>query len=597
MIASGFVARERAQWATVGLLQVALVLGFMATADCGGDAGVGGAVPADGGSPDADGPADAATDHDDSGPPPFCYDGVSNGTETGLDCGGPDCEPCSVGEPCATDADCEESYCTPLEICGAAHGATLSTVGPQDVPCPTGAIEIAATDDAAAVVAAHDSAQVYCFRPGLHRLSGPLMARDDDSYVGMLGAIISGAIVLDNWAPEGNAFKAVVPGGIECTINHDRASCNCPAVSEDGWDKSEYVYFNDAFLRWVPSPAEVISGTFHLDCATGEVFIADDPSGAQVELGVVGSAVQGTRLNITVRNLVFEKFANPAGNAAVLHAAANSPGGDAAGWVIEDCELRLNHGRAISAGTRADSGPGAAVRRNYVHHNGWLGMGANNTRGVIIGNDVAHNNLLKFHYGWGAGGMKMGGTDDGVWEHNWIHDNFGPGLWCDVACGADGDNIIRFNTLEGNDGAGIHYEISFNAAIHNNLARNNAVTGTFTAGDGAGIVLRASQRVDVYDNLLSRNHAGITAISSLERGAIEDVQIHDNVVDLGLDGQAGFFGNTDPSTGNLWDANRYLVCDTGAELWHTRAGLHTFSEWQQLGFDEQSSIELAANCP
>ena len=30
-------------------------------------------------------------------PPPTCTDGIQNGNETGVDCGGPDCAPCSGG--------------------------------------------------------------------------------------------------------------------------------------------------------------------------------------------------------------------------------------------------------------------------------------------------------------------------------------------------------------------------------------------------------------------------------------------------------------------------------------------------------------------
>ncbi len=40
------------------------------------------------------------------GPAPTCDDRISNGDETGTDCGGP-CAPCPIGEPCIVAADCE----------------------------------------------------------------------------------------------------------------------------------------------------------------------------------------------------------------------------------------------------------------------------------------------------------------------------------------------------------------------------------------------------------------------------------------------------------------------------------------------------------
>jgi hypothetical protein len=43
-------------------------------------------------------------------PPPRCDDGVRNGLETGLDCGGPDCPPCFPGE-CQAPEDCDTKIC------------------------------------------------------------------------------------------------------------------------------------------------------------------------------------------------------------------------------------------------------------------------------------------------------------------------------------------------------------------------------------------------------------------------------------------------------------------------------------------------------
>ena len=43
---------------------------------------------------------------------PACNDGVKNGSETGLDCGGHACAPCSNGGGCVFDADCFDGVCT-----------------------------------------------------------------------------------------------------------------------------------------------------------------------------------------------------------------------------------------------------------------------------------------------------------------------------------------------------------------------------------------------------------------------------------------------------------------------------------------------------
>ena len=50
---------------------------------------------------------------------PACDDGVQNGDETDVDCGG-SCGPtCENGEDCAVNGDCVDDNCSPLEICAA----------------------------------------------------------------------------------------------------------------------------------------------------------------------------------------------------------------------------------------------------------------------------------------------------------------------------------------------------------------------------------------------------------------------------------------------------------------------------------------------
>ena len=40
-----------------------------------------------------------------------CPDGCTNGTETAVDCGGMLCPPCTTGQPCKVNADCESGIC------------------------------------------------------------------------------------------------------------------------------------------------------------------------------------------------------------------------------------------------------------------------------------------------------------------------------------------------------------------------------------------------------------------------------------------------------------------------------------------------------
>jgi plastocyanin len=57
---------------------------------------------------------------------PSCSDGVSNGDETGVDCGGPTCGDCSNGQACTVDGDCTSGACV-QSVCGAINGCELGT--------------------------------------------------------------------------------------------------------------------------------------------------------------------------------------------------------------------------------------------------------------------------------------------------------------------------------------------------------------------------------------------------------------------------------------------------------------------------------------
>jgi hypothetical protein len=49
----------------------------------------------------------------DSPAPPTCDDGLQNGGESDLDCGGADCNACTNGAVCGDDRDCESGNCVP----------------------------------------------------------------------------------------------------------------------------------------------------------------------------------------------------------------------------------------------------------------------------------------------------------------------------------------------------------------------------------------------------------------------------------------------------------------------------------------------------
>ena len=70
------------------------------------------------------------------------------------------------------------------------------------------------------------------------------------------------------------------------------------------------------------------------------------------------SAITPSQSGITVKNIIVEKYATPFFSGALGDA---SP---ASNFVVEDCEVRLNHGDGVVIGLNG------IVRGSYIHHNG-----------------------------------------------------------------------------------------------------------------------------------------------------------------------------------------------------------------------------------
>jgi hypothetical protein len=68
--------------------------------------------------------------------PPSCTDGIKDGNETDIDCGGPDCPACGFGKDCLGDSDCKSKICTQGK-CGPAQGCSdgIQDGDETDVDC------------------------------------------------------------------------------------------------------------------------------------------------------------------------------------------------------------------------------------------------------------------------------------------------------------------------------------------------------------------------------------------------------------------------------------------------------------------------------
>jgi hypothetical protein len=129
------------------------------------------------------------------------------------------------------------------------------------------------------------------------------------------------------------------------------------------------------------------------------------------------------------------------------------------------------------------------VRYSCLAANGQYGFNAYQGGDGITGLVFEHNEIAGNNTGdWERKQKGCGCTGGGkFWSvvgaritDNWVHDNRSVGLWADTN---NADFLFQRNVVEGNDGVGLWYEISYNARIVDNLlARNGWVQGKLDQG-------------------------------------------------------------------------------------------------------------------
>ncbi|MFF0476956.1 right-handed parallel beta-helix repeat-containing protein [Streptomyces sp. NPDC004284] len=246
-------------------------------------------------------------------------------------------------------------------------------------------------------------------------------------------------------------------------------------------------------------------------------------------LGAPGAVLDGRRTNqyafggtardVTIGHLTVQGFVAPHDEGVVNHDMAD-------GWVIEHATIQDNSGGGLMAGARQQ------LRASCLRRNGQYGMNAYKTgdslRGLVVeGNEVVGNNTDDWERrepGCGcSGGIKFWAVNGADVRGNWVHDNRGAGLWADTN---NNDFRIEDNIIEGNDGAALIYETSYNAVVRNNtIRRNNWVEGRKAAADGDDFpyatvyvsesggeprVPARTDRIEIYGNVLEDNWNGIT---------------------------------------------------------------------------------------
>jgi hypothetical protein len=291
---------------------------------------------------------------------------------------------------------------------------------------------------------------------------------------------------------------------------------------------------------------------------------------------------------VTIKGLIVEKYASPAQYGAIR-------GGS--GWTIRDSEIRWNHGIGLGMAY------GRKVLNNKIHHQGQLGMGGTGSDSLVEGNELSYNNTAGFEVVFEAGATKFVRTNGLMVRHNWVHHNYGIGLWTDI----DNLNIVyEYNLLEHNEWGGIHHEISYNAIIRFNTGRNNGTAKPYPYWvEGACIVVSNSSDVEVHGNTCVDNYQGIVAIHASRgtgahgRWELKNLNVHNNSVtqlaSLGAGSSRTGVMESDGGTvayssmNNQFRNNTYIL-GTGREYFTWMNGERTEAQWRAYGQDSSGTF-------
>lgn len=468
---------------------------------------------------------------------------------------------------------------TAVLVAAAALIATSSPLSVRAQEAGCAGVPVVPGADIQGLVDASPEGTTFCLLSGTHRITKPIRPRNGDSFVGVPGAALSGAVVLTPQPVALDRWVAEVP------LHVDPADAVC-ADGESLCGLVHRVWVGSEKLEPVENVSEVGPGTYHADIEANLITLGAIPLGpvemSTASLAITGQVGSAKTNDVTVRDLVIERFANQ------RRGAISAFGGS--GWVIENNEVRDNHGCGIGAG------PGAMVRGNNVHHNGQIGMCGQGAGISIVDNEIAFNNTDGFDSRWEGGGSKWVNTTDLVVRGNSVHDNEGPGLWTDWN---NTGTLYENNVVERNAGEGIFHEASFKAVIRKNTVRDNDFRrhGPW----GAGIMVSSSTGVRVVRNTVVDNTNGIVLVH-VDRGMIGSrpavlrrVTVARNTI-VTEDGYSGFWSATGEGFDESlrYSRNRYHLLDgKNRFMWLREVGLSA-KEWRAASSETGATFSVTS---
>ena len=256
-------------------------------------------------------------------------------------------------------------------------------------------------------------------------------------------------------------------------------------------------------------------------------------------------------------------------------------------WTITNVEVS-GFGQGVRVNTRS------VLRNSYLHNNSTYGLSGGPGSDILVeGNEWAFNGGTP-DGGGSTGGSKIVGTDVNpgtvglTFRNNVVHDNAGPGIWCDGNCH---DVVYEGNEVYDNATIGIFHEISWNAIIRNNVVYGNG-SGSNSCHYHAQIKVNNSKDIQIFGNTVSgvggENGICLTNTNRNQTSPVpqflQSVSVHDNDVTMDGTDESGYVGDTD-YLGIVFDFNTYHAPPSGSHWARPGASASTFAAWQAFGQD------------
>ena len=374
--------------------------------------------------------------------------------------------------------------------------------------------------------------------------------------------VVSGADRLDKWekVSDTGADNVFVTDWPHCFINWS------PTMAHPNDDyhlligRGEQVFFNGYAMRQVLSRDKLARGTFFADIENKKLYIQADNNSAdigktppwapRVEASVRQQSWDCSGDYVELKGIEFSMCANSAQNGMARFSGKFDR--------IEDCTFENSNGNGAQFG-----GEDIVVARCTFADNGQLGWGAERAHRMRLTDCLTtRNNSKNFARAWEAGGDKIVLTRDMTIEHSRFIGNRGIGIWFDIG----NENCVVANCLiEGNEDAGIFYEISYGLHARDNVIIGNGFTDdAFGWGANGGISVSSSPGCEIERNLLIGNRDGFQfreanrttpRIGAPDKTPEEAVWNHDENVHNNLfawSRYAGVWGWFDVNDQRLW---------------------------------------------